>query len=835
MLINNRPVKKIFFSRSVSAYGNDDFFSKFEPNLLAYGLSSEEIADFQQQRRSKSLNALTPEERYFVLVETNPRLAQAVNYTAMLGFSNYELPALKEFRETGNFDIDDEEAEALLRWAVAAGSRTTFRDLRKNCNCFKNVENLNKVLTNKYHRLLYVASVNGHAEIVSELLKIPFYQDQRNLQQDPPYEDALKTACEQGYVEVVEVLLDTPLFREQENLARELQQGNHHILETACREGHPKVVWALLQTNFYRDQKNLHAALSTRGLLASACIGGHKKVVAILLETSFYRDQKNLDAALALNNHSLLKIACRSGHIAVVTRLLQTPYYRDSETLRAALEADEHAILRDTLADRKIKKIIPNNQNAVAELLLGTAFYQDRENLEAALLIRRPESQRESYEHKHQALLSACKNAEPRMVKQLLQTSLYQEIDNLNEAMAEDGHFALVTAYSCGDLETSRLLQNTPFYQNPVNLNGALFRSGKHDALISACRHGHVNSYKALLAMPFYQRVERVDEALMVNSHWALRGACEWGHIKIVDLLLVRSFYQEPENLKEALEFSDHATLRGACKDGHFEVAGKLLSTPFYQEPKNLKEALQFENHATLRGACENGHYKIVQLLLNTPFYQEPGNLKLVFEGHILLKEACKNDHHKLIAPLLQTSFYQDSKNIDAMFEASNDDEHVRANILRGFYQLNDLKRVVKILLNTVSEDGVDFSEFLPKDKFMALSETAGFTVFQILQILKSKDGINKLNAILKFMAKFPDHVLDINMTLSQCEQQDNSLNFRVVCCNNLSSRAPVAVLPTGLLSSPLTSFGGNKPHGATRKQVVGPKDISYNYERKSY
>ncbi|KAI2500615.1 serine/threonine kinase [Fragilaria crotonensis] len=306
---------------------------------------------------------------------------------------------------------------------------------------------------------LYMASQNGHLEVVRELLQ---HDDvDVNLQRTDDGTTALFIASQDGHLEVVRALL------QHDNVDVNLQcpDDGSTALYIASQEGHLEVVRELLQRD--NVEVNLQRTSGSTALIM-ASQEGHVEVVHELLQ------HDNVDVTLQRTDDgaTALYIASYCGHLEVVRELLQ------HDKVDVNLQCPDIGATALYIASQE------GHLEVVRELL-------QRDNVEVNL-------QRTSGST---ALIMASHNGHLEVVRNLLQ------IDNVDVNLQQtDGSTALYMASQEGHVEVVReLLQHDKVDVNAKNKYGST-------ALFIASHCGHLEVVRALL------QHDKVDMSLKDTS-----------------------------------------------------------------------------------------------------------------------------------------------------------------------------------------------------------------------------------------------------------------------------------------------------------------------------
>ncbi|KAF8388651.1 hypothetical protein HHK36_027328 [Tetracentron sinense] len=194
-----------------------------------------------------------------------------------------------------------------IHLAARAGNLTRVKEILQNCDNNGLKDLLSKLNLNG-ETALYATAENGHAQIVSELLKHLDLQT-ASLPAKNGY-DAFHVAAKHGHLEVLNELLHS-----FPNLVMTTDSSNSTALHTAATQGHIDVVNLLLETD-----SNLAKIARNNGktVLHSAARMGHLEVVKSLLSkdpsTGFRTDKKGQTA---------LHMAVKGQNVDMVFELLK--------------------------------------------------------------------------------------------------------------------------------------------------------------------------------------------------------------------------------------------------------------------------------------------------------------------------------------------------------------------------------------------------------------------------------------------------------------------------------------------------------------------------------
>ncbi|KAJ7127859.1 ankyrin repeat-containing domain protein, partial [Mycena epipterygia] len=421
--------------------------------------------------------------------------------------------------------------------------------------------------------LLVEASTFGHTEIVRLLLETGGdanvygkYRDSNWLERRG---SALQAASDRGHAEIVHLLLE-------HGADVNVQEAAESPLSGAAKRGHTAIVRLLLAKG---ADPNAHGKSSVSGYsegrsgaLKVACLRGSMEVVRLLLENG-----------ADVNGHeeggSPLEVAASSGHTEIVDLLLETGANVNPQSTRYG---------------SPLEVAVRRGHTEIVGLLLGKCA----------------DVNAQSTMHSS-PLWYACRNGHADIVRLLL----------ANVDIATHGSRVLEAAASEGHTDIVGLL-----LEKGVDVNAQHEEYG--NALQAACRNGHINTVRLLLA----------NADIATHGARALEMAARSGGTEVVGLLLEKGVNANGEGEKY------HNALAAACtSDFRTETVRLLL--------ENGSEVNGHEEESPLQVAATNGCTQIVRLLLGRKGVNVNAQSKKYGSA---LQVAAINGHLEIVSLLLK-------------------------------------------------------------------------------------------------------------------------------------------------------------------------------------
>ena len=369
---------------------------------------------------------------------------------------------------------------------------------------------------------LHEAVTAGHSEAVEFLLQLETVNiDHTN----EAGKTALMLACERGYEDIVYSLLSA-------GANVNLQDNNGWTaLMRASKHNHISNINMLLKAN---ADPHLKTTLGSNALII-ATINGCYKVAEILV----IRVDPNVQNK---NGWNALMAACQNGHTQIVKLLLKEqvdPNVQKKDGVNAFMLACHHGHIQivELLLKEKIQLHLKNNDGLNAFML---ACNNGHTQIVKLLLKKKVDVNNEDARNWN-ALMLACQNGHTQVVELLLKEQVDLNVKN------EDGQTAFLLASACGHaqivellLEKANACWNDHGFSHPQiagllleeEINVKVQDKDGYNALILACKHGHLDIVELLLKDGIDLDVQ--DD----NGYTALMYASAEGHEKIVELLL---------------------------------------------------------------------------------------------------------------------------------------------------------------------------------------------------------------------------------------------------------------------------------------------------------
>ncbi|KAI2494587.1 serine/threonine kinase [Fragilaria crotonensis] len=436
------------------------------------------------------------------------------------------------------------------------GNLPEFRDL------LRAEANVNAQLDEDGRSALYVASQEGHLEVVRLLLQKK--KVDVNLQRDSGA-TALYVAIQNGHVEVVRALL------QNNKVDMNLQStGGFTALYVASEKGYLEIVRLLLQNK--KVDVNLQCYNDGVTALHIASCHGHVEVVRTLLQSSKVDVNLQRDSGL-----TALYVAIQNGHVEVVRALLQNNKVDVNlqntaggfTALPVASEKGHLEIVRLLLLNNKVDV---NLQSTGGFTALYVASEKGHVEVVRELLYNNKVDVNLQSTGGFTALYVASEKGHVEVVRVLLRNN---KVDvNLQET---DGATALYIASEKGHLEIVReLLQS-----NKVDVNLQLTDDGS-TAVVVASYKGHLEVVRELL------QNNNVDVNLQcTDGATALYHASQKGHVEVVRTLL--QTIKVDVNLQCTVDGGLLTALDIALRQKHDDVVG-LLKKHKEDERNRLEE-----------------------------------------------------------------------------------------------------------------------------------------------------------------------------------------------------------------------------------------------------
>ena len=480
-----------------------------------------------------------------------------------------------------------ENMDLLLELCACVHYRSTEKEMESN--------EMNIVTT-----ALYIASRNGHYQVVELLLKQkanPNFQSNNGV-------TILHIASQNGHYQVVKLLLKeqaNPNIKEKEDCT---------ALMIASQNGHYQVVELLLKQQANPNIQNNDGVTA----LYIASQNGHYQVVELLLK------QQSNPNIKEKKDWTALMIASEKGHYQVVKLLLKQqadPNIQNNNGVTALYIASQngHYQVVELLLKQQAEPNIQNN-NGVTALYIASqnGHYQVVE-----LLLKQQTDPNIQYKNGVTALHIASQNGHYEVVKLLLTKQANPNIQN------NDGLTTLHLASKNGHYQVVELLLKQQADPNSKE---------KEDwtALMIASENGHYQVVELLLK-------QQANPNIKEKEDWtALMIASQNGHYQVVELLLKQ---QADPNIQNN---NGVTALHIASQNGHYQVVELLLKQ---QADPNIQ---QKEDWTALMIASQNSHYQVVELLLNQQADPNIQNNNEVTALHI----ASQNGHYQVVNLLLK-------------------------------------------------------------------------------------------------------------------------------------------------------------------------------------
>jgi len=440
---------------------------------------------------------------------------------------------------------------------------------------------------------LYMASQNGHSEVVSMLLAKEGVDVN---QADNGGFTPLYIASENGHAEVVSMLL-----AKQGVHVNQAEEDGWTPLCIASKKGHADVVSMLLAHHGYAVfDIDVNQAMNDGATpLYSASENGHAEVVSMLLaHHGLYHGRAvfDIDVNKDMNDGATpLFIASVKGHAEVVSMLLAK---QDIDVNKA-------------------------KNNGATPLLIASE--EGHAEVVSMLLAKQGVDANQAMNDGATPLYIASQNDHAEVVAMLLAK---QGVD-VNQAKDNGTTPLLIASYS-GHADVVRLLLAAPGVDvNKTDDDGTT-------PLYIASQKGHSEVVSMLLAMPGID----VNKATPSDKNTPLLVACKKGHLSVVKKLLARA-----DILPNEADNNGKTPLIFACMANNGDIVHELINDSRVDPNKGMR------GWPPLTMACEKGLLKTVKAMLGSPMVDVN---KTTDRGVTALYVACQNGHTEVVKTLLQ-------------------------------------------------------------------------------------------------------------------------------------------------------------------------------------
>jgi serine/threonine-protein phosphatase 6 regulatory ankyrin repeat subunit B len=566
--------------------------------------------------------------------------------------------------------------------------------------------------TSDGHSPIYLASQNGHCDIVQFLVR------EQHFAPDCDLWKPLCVACENGYLNVVEFLIS--------KCPKNWKAKAWVLLNSACENGHLCIVRYLVEEHCC-DPTRINRANGLT-LLHSACRNGHINVVKYLSE-----ERSCVPTRSDCDGWTPLHFACQNGHLIVVMYLIQerdcnpacennhgwTPLHSASECGRTAVvqylvsEQYCNSTCKNSNGWTPLHLACNNGHIGVAEYLMDCSDIADIGS--------------DGYTPLH----LACQSGHLDLVKTLVSNYRHKYgTQKLVEFITHHGTTDQYKSLSCnsspfftalmkGHLKIVDYFVDTVVEQYTSKAEGCTY-------LHSACIIGDLDIMKYLMQIYY------CDAQCQDNDGWTpLHYCCKHGHLQLVEYLVnerncevVRCANDGSTPFSVAVNHThdDIAlfliqkqfsflrndcnpcwnVLHSACQVGELDAV-KFLITGKYIDPCDRDSS----GLAPLHVASENGHLDIVKYLIQevgcdpmcmtsdawTPLHSASKNGRVDILKYLLEKEkcdckckafnsmtplhlSCRYGHLDAVVCLInfRSSILQDNRILDEALSGGNDD-----------------------------------------------------------------------------------------------------------------------------------------------------------------
>ena len=545
-----------------------------------------------------------------------------------------------------NLSAKDNENEDALMYAVRGGHKYLVGVLIEEFQF-----NINKSRSNQGRTPLHVACLQGHTDLVRELVK------KHKVDHSAKDNDALVYAVRGGHNDLVGVLIKEFHF----NVNKSRSNQGRTPLHEACLQGHTDLVRELVYEHkadcSAKDNKNEDA-------LMYAVRGGHKYLVGVLIEEF----QFNINESQTNQGRTPLHVACLQGHTDLVRELIEK-HKADrnakdnggNDVLMYAVRGGHKYLVRVLIEDFHFN--VNKSQSNQERTPLHEACLQGHTDLAREIVKKHRANCSAKDNEDEDALMYAVRGGHNDLVGVLIEELQF----NVNKSPNNHGRTPLHEACLKGHTDLVRELVKKHKADHSAKDNGG------NNVLMYAVYGGHNNLVRVLIK-EFHSNV---NESQTNQGRTPLHEACLQGHTDLVRELvyehkadcsakdnenedalmyavygghnnLVRVLIEDFQfNVNESQTNQGRTPLHVACLQGHTDLVRELVS-----KHKADCSAKDKENEDALMYAVYGGHNNLVRVLIEE--FQFNVNESQTNQGRTPLHVACLQGHTDLVRELVK-------------------------------------------------------------------------------------------------------------------------------------------------------------------------------------